>query len=97
MSSYEPLTGCLKWMKRTLIAVKGRPNVQDLSQSLDVVDAALKDSIRTMSSFDKYKIEVFSGNLDWTPMHKDPVFWRDNSAKFEENDYQVPVLSRCSF
>ena len=53
------------------------------------MDAALKDSIRKLSSFDKYKGEVFSGNLDWTPMHKDPVFWRENITKFEENDYQV--------
>lgn len=63
--------------------------VQDLSQALDTVDAALKESIRKLSSFDKYKSEVFSGNLDWTPMHKDPVFWRENITKFEENDYQV--------
>jgi V-type H+-transporting ATPase subunit H len=63
--------------------------LQDLSQALDVVDAALKDSIRKLSSFDKYKAEVFSGNLDWSPMHKDPVFWRENISKFEENDYQV--------
>jgi hypothetical protein len=35
--------------------------LQDLSQALDVVDAALKDSIRKLSSFDKYKAEVFSG------------------------------------
>jgi len=62
---------------------------EDLSQALDTVDAALKDSIRKLSSFDKYKGEVFSGNLDWTPMHKDPVFWRENITKFEENDYQV--------
>jgi V-type H+-transporting ATPase subunit H len=64
-------------------------NDEDLSQALDVVDAALKDSIRKLSSFDKYKAEVFSGNLDWSPMHKDPVFWRENISKFEENDYQV--------
>ncbi|KAG0587004.1 hypothetical protein KC19_2G134000 [Ceratodon purpureus] len=62
---------------------------EDLSQALDVVDAALKDSIRKLSSFDKYKAEVFSGNLDWSPMHKDPVFWRENISKFEENDFQV--------
>ncbi|KAG0569971.1 hypothetical protein M758_6G124100 [Ceratodon purpureus] len=64
-------------------------NDDDLSQALDVVDSALKDSIRKLSSFDKYKAEVFSGNLDWSPMHKDPVFWRENISKFEENDFQV--------
>lgn len=58
-------------------------------QALDVVDAALKDIIRKLSSFDRYKGEVFSGNLDWSPMHKDPVFWRENISKFEESDFQV--------
>jgi V-type H+-transporting ATPase subunit H len=62
---------------------------EDLSQALVVVDAALKDSIRKMSSFDKYKSEAFSGHLEWSPMHKDPVFWRENISKFEENDFQV--------
>jgi len=64
-------------------------NDEDLSQALVVVDAALKDSIRKLSSFDKYKSEVCSGHLDWSPMHKDPVFWRENISKFEENDFQV--------
>jgi len=62
---------------------------EDLSQALVVVDAALKDSIRKLSSFDKYKAEAFSGHLDWSPMHKDPIFWRENISKFEENDFQV--------
>jgi hypothetical protein len=36
--------------------------LQDLSQALDVVDAALKDSIRKLSSFDKYKaVEIWTG------------------------------------
>nr|XP_024394630.1 probable V-type proton ATPase subunit H isoform X2 [Physcomitrium patens] len=64
-------------------------NDEDLLQALDVVDAALKDIIRKLSSFDRYKGEVFSGNLDWSPMHKDPVFWRENISKFEESDFQV--------
>ncbi|XP_024386127.1 probable V-type proton ATPase subunit H [Physcomitrium patens] len=62
---------------------------EDLLQALEVLDAALKDSIRKLSSFDKFKGQVFSGNLDWTSMHKDPVFWRENITKFEENDFQV--------
>jgi hypothetical protein len=44
-----------------LNSLYGRLLLQDLSQALDVVDAALKDSIRKLSSFDKYKAEVFSG------------------------------------
>lgn len=58
-------------------------------QALEVLDAALKDSVRKLSSFDKYKAEVCSGNLEWSPIHKDPVFWKENISKFEENDFQV--------
>jgi len=64
-------------------------NDEDLLQALEVLDAALKDSVRKLSSFDKYKAEVCSGNLEWSPIHKDPVFWKDNISKFEENDFQV--------
>ncbi|CAM6042900.1 unnamed protein product [Sphagnum compactum] len=64
-------------------------NDEDFIQALDIVDVAMKDSIRKLSSFDRYKGEVLSGNLDWTPMHKDPVFWRDNITKFADNDFQV--------
>lgn len=36
-----------------------------------------------------YKQEVLLGHLDWSPMHKDPLFWRENITNFEENDFQV--------
>jgi V-type H+-transporting ATPase subunit H len=45
-----------------------------------------------LSSFEQYKAEVLSGGLDWTPMHKDASFWRENIGKFEENDFQVRQL-----
>ncbi|KAH7298176.1 hypothetical protein KP509_25G030600 [Ceratopteris richardii] len=62
---------------------------EDLLDGLTALDEALKVSIKTLSSFDKYKQEVLSGTLDWTPMHKDPIFWRENVSKFEEHDFQV--------
>lgn len=62
---------------------------QDLTQALDALEASLQVSIKQLSSFDKYKQEVLSGNLDWTPMHKDVLFWKENISKFEDNDFQV--------
>lgn len=62
---------------------------EDLTEALSSLEEALKVSIKTMSSFDKYKQEVLSGNLDWTPIHKDASFWRENFSKFEDNDFQV--------
>lgn len=61
-------------------------------EALNQLEAGLKDNIKRLSSFDKYKQEVLLGHLDWSPMHKDPFFWRDNINNFEENDFQVCFL-----
>ncbi|BBN17967.1 V-type H+-transporting ATPase subunit H [Marchantia polymorpha subsp. ruderalis] len=62
---------------------------EDLNAALDELESTLKDSAKELNSFDRYKQEVFSGNLDWTPMHKDQSFWRENIKRFEDDDYQV--------
>ncbi|XP_077228113.1 V-type proton ATPase subunit H-like [Tasmannia lanceolata] len=62
---------------------------EDLLDALNQLEEGLKDNIKKLSSFDKYKQEVLLGQLDWSPMHKDPTFWRDNITKFEENDFQI--------
>ncbi|XP_059628597.1 V-type proton ATPase subunit H-like [Cornus florida] len=62
---------------------------EDLLDALNQLEDGLKDNIKRLSSFDKYKQEVLLGHLDWSPMHKDPAFWRDNITKFEENDFQI--------
>eukprot|EP00270_Netrium_digitus_P002987 TRINITY_DN1338_c0_g1_i3.p1 TRINITY_DN1338_c0_g1~~TRINITY_DN1338_c0_g1_i3.p1 ORF type:complete len:478 (-),score=155.16 TRINITY_DN1338_c0_g1_i3:309-1694(-) len=61
----------------------------DLKDALDKLEEGLRLNIKVQSSFDVYKKEVLSGNLDWTPMHKDAAFWRENFARFEESDFQV--------
>lgn len=62
---------------------------EDLLDSLTQLEGGLKDNIRRLSSFEKYKQEVLLGHLDWSPMHKDPGFWRENMTNFEENDFQI--------
>ncbi|XP_044500594.1 V-type proton ATPase subunit H isoform X1 [Mangifera indica] len=62
---------------------------EDLLEALNQLEEGLKDNIKRLSSFDKYKQEVLLGHLDWSPMHKDPLFWRDNINNFEENDFQI--------
>lgn len=57
--------------------------------ALSQLEEGLKDSIKKLSSFDKYKQEVLLGHLDWSPMHKDVNFWRENITSFEENDFKV--------
>ncbi|XXG62108.1 hypothetical protein AAC387_Pa05g0541 [Persea americana] len=62
---------------------------EDLLDALKQLEEGLKDNIKKLSSFDKYKQEVLLGHLDWSPAHKDPVFWRENITSFEENDFQI--------
>ncbi|KAI4327539.1 hypothetical protein L6164_019988 [Bauhinia variegata] len=62
---------------------------EDLLEALNYLEDGLKDNIKKLSSFDKYKQEVLLGHLDWSPMHKDPIFWRENINNFEENDFQI--------
>ncbi|XP_073525819.1 LOW QUALITY PROTEIN: uncharacterized protein [Phyllobates terribilis] len=62
---------------------------EDLLEALNQLEADLKDNVKKMSSFDKYKQEVLLGHLDWSPVHKDPFFWRENISNFEENDFQI--------
>eukprot|EP00252_Welwitschia_mirabilis_P022949 TRINITY_DN636_c0_g2_i1.p1 TRINITY_DN636_c0_g2~~TRINITY_DN636_c0_g2_i1.p1 ORF type:complete len:454 (-),score=90.49 TRINITY_DN636_c0_g2_i1:226-1587(-) len=62
---------------------------EDLVEALNYLDEGLKNSIRVLSSFDKYKQEVLRVNLDWSPMHKDVTFWRENVNKFEDNNFQI--------
>ncbi|XP_020593771.1 probable V-type proton ATPase subunit H [Phalaenopsis equestris] len=62
---------------------------EDLLEALNKLEEGLKDNIKRLSSFDKYKQAVLLGQLDWSPMHKDPVFWKDNITNFEENDFQI--------
>ncbi|KAL9233532.1 hypothetical protein vseg_008516 [Gypsophila vaccaria] len=62
---------------------------EDLVEALNQLEEGLKDNMKKLSSFDKYKQEVLLGHLDWTPVHKDAFFWRENIASFEENDFQI--------
>lgn len=41
------------------------------------------------SSFEMYKKEIMSGNLDWTPVHKSERFWKENAHLFEEDKYKL--------
>ncbi|KAI5554919.1 hypothetical protein POPTR_019G047800v4 [Populus trichocarpa] len=62
---------------------------EDLLEALNQIEEGVKDNIKKLSSFDKYKQEVLLGHLDWSPMHKNPAFWCENFTNFEENDFQI--------
>ena len=41
------------------------------------------------SSFDEYVTEVKSGRLEWSPVHKEIRFWRENAARLNEGNYEL--------
>lgn len=61
-------------------------------EALDELESIVEASMKDLNSFERYKKEVLSGNLDWTPVHKDLNFWREHFKKFEEEDCQVWLL-----
>ncbi|KAF8098408.1 hypothetical protein N665_0268s0076 [Sinapis alba] len=92
LSYYEPAIEYLatsRTMQRLTEVVKSSTKEKDLLDALNQLEEGLKDKIKKLSSFDKYKQEVLLGHLDWNPMHKEANFWRENVTCFEENDFQI--------
>ena len=74
---------------------------EDVGAALEALAESLAANIVLLSSWDKYKKEVLSGSLEWTPMHTSAAFWADNAPRFEERDFQARsrmlqcTASRC--
>ncbi|KAK9845572.1 hypothetical protein WJX84_004458 [Apatococcus fuscideae] len=62
---------------------------EDMAAALDFLEGKMKEDIKLLSSFEKYRKEVLSGSLDWSPMHTAEAFWKENVEKFEEKDFQT--------
>jgi V-type H+-transporting ATPase subunit H len=57
--------------------------------ALSKLEEEVAEVVKEASTFEKYRQEVLSGTLDWTPIHKDVTFWRENVAKFDQQNHQV--------
>jgi len=62
---------------------------EEFAEDLQALDTALVSEVTEMSSWDMYKTEVLSGQLDWSPVHHSERFWREHVARFEENKWEV--------
>jgi V-type H+-transporting ATPase subunit H len=62
---------------------------EDIVSDIKTLKEALEINIVELSSFEIYKKEVISGNLDWTPVHKSEKFWKENCTKFEEDNFKI--------
>jgi len=65
---------------------------QEFSEDLQALDAALTSEVTEMSSWDMYKTEVLSGQLDWSPVHHSERFWRENVVRFEDDKWETLKL-----
>lgn len=57
----------------------------DLLEDLDAIKKMLEEYTKNQTTFDEYADEVNSGHLRWSPPHKNPTFWRENSKKILED------------
>ena len=60
---------------RSEFALITRAGDEDIVEDIDAVRDALAKDVVLMSSFDVYKREIMSGNLEWTPVHRSEKFW----------------------
>jgi len=62
---------------------------QEFAEDLAALDTTLAAEVNEMSSWDMYRTEVMSGQLDWSPVHHSERFWREHAVRFEENKWEI--------
>eukprot|EP01080_Neovahlkampfia_damariscottae_P001263 gene1263-11350_t len=61
----------------------------DILELVNELHRKTESWIDELSSFDEYRQEVLSGQLEWSPVHKSTKFWQQNLDHFEENGYAI--------
>ncbi|SCV71423.1 BQ2448_3011 [Microbotryum intermedium] len=61
----------------------------EIKEDVEFLVEELTKSFEELTTFDEYKSEVQSGQLSWTPPHKNDDFWRDNAAKLNDKDREL--------
>ena len=67
---------------------------EDIKEDVEHVRNILDIMLQDMSTFDSYLAEVKSGKLEWSPLHTNPAFWRENAQKLNQNDHEVLRMLR---
>jgi len=62
---------------------------EEYADDLRALDTVLADEVNEMSSWDMYRTEVLSGQLNWSPVHHSERFWREYVQLFEENKWEI--------
>ncbi|KAA8495061.1 putative V-type proton ATPase subunit H [Porphyridium purpureum] len=61
----------------------------DILNDMHSLAENLQEEKKQMSSFEMYHSEVLSGVLQWTHVHTDDMFWRENVEKMERSNMEV--------
>jgi len=64
---------------------------EDIVNDVKVLKEQLEKNLLELSTFELYKKEVLGGNLEWSPVHRSERFWKENSAKFEEDNCKLLI------
>jgi len=62
---------------------------EDVKADIEFLYEKLNDSVQDLSTFDEYAAEVKSGRLEWSPVHRSEKFWRENSQRLNEKNYEI--------
>ena len=66
----------------------------DITDALATLEQAVLNKIESMTTFAEYRNEVQNGNLEWSPIHTNVKFWKDNVKHFEENEFEILATLR---
>jgi len=61
---------------------------EDIMKDAKLINDFLEAKIEELSSYEKYRAEVLSGNLQWSPVHNEQ-FFRENIQHFEDKNFEV--------
>ena len=67
---------------------------EDILPTLEWMDEKIRTSIQVLSSFEKYRKEILEGRLDWSPMHTEEQFWKQNVEKCDQFSLAYIVMTR---
>lgn len=80
-------TAVLARLPTLLQNLKGRHLTdQDLLDDLKALSELLDEYTKNKTTFDEYAAEIESGHLRWSPPHRSPTFWAENSRRILDHD-----------
>jgi len=65
---------------------------EDITQDITALNTSLANNILVLTSWDEYKKEVLSRELEWTTVHRSEKFWQENFHKFEEDNHKILLI-----